>query len=42
MSNELLKEIRGCMTQFEALTPELLQSMSCDGLTYEELSAHMI
>lgn len=41
MSNELLKEIRGCMTRFEALTPELLQSMSCDGLTYEELSAHM-
>lgn len=41
MSNELLKEIRGCMTRFEALTSDLLQSMSCDGLTYEELSAYM-
>lgn len=27
MSNELLKEIRGCMTRFEALTPDLLQSI---------------
>lgn len=41
MSDGIVREIRGCMTQFEALTPELIQSVTCDGLTYEELACHM-
>ncbi|MCI9176429.1 MAG: hypothetical protein HFH49_16150 [Lachnospiraceae bacterium] len=41
MINEILREIRGCMTQFETLTPELIQSVTCDGLTYEELAFQM-
>ncbi len=37
MSFNLCKEIRGCMTEFQKLTPELVEQLSCDGLTYTEL-----
>lgn len=33
----LLKELRGSMTRFDALTPEIVSAQSEDGLTYEEL-----
>lgn len=41
MSRDIVQEIRGSMTQYEPLTEELLQAVSCDGLTYNELSEHM-
>ena len=33
----LVKDVRGCMTRFDLLTPEIVASQSQDGLTYEEL-----
>ena len=33
----LLADVRGCMTQFDPLTPEIVAAQSEDGLTYEEL-----
>ena len=33
----LLKDIRGCMTRFDPLTPEIVEEQSDDGLTFEEL-----
>lgn len=35
----LVKDVRGCMTRFEPLTPEIVAAQSEDGLTYEELGA---
>ena len=32
----ILSEIKGSMTGFEKLTPELVEKLSCDGLTYDE------
>ena len=37
MSFDLCKEIRGSMTEFQKLTPELLSKLSINGLTYDEL-----
>lgn len=37
MSFDLCKEIRGSMTEFQKLTPELLPKLSINGLTYDEL-----
>ena len=36
-----LSEIKGSMTGFEKLTPELVEKLSCDGLTYDELKEAM-
>ena len=33
----LVKDVRGCMTRFDPLTPDIVASQSQDGLTYEEL-----
>ena len=33
----LLKDVRGCMTRFDPLTPEIVAEQSDDGLTYDEL-----
>ena len=33
----LLQDVRGCMTRFDPLTPEIVAAQSQDGLTYEEL-----
>lgn len=41
MNTGLVMEVRGCMSQYEPLTPELLAKMTCDGLTYEELASQM-
>ena len=41
MSSEILMEVRGCMTRFEPLTSDLVRTLSCDGLTYEELAVQM-
>ena len=35
----LVKDVRGCMTRFDPLTPEIVASQSEDGLTYEELKS---
>ena len=35
----LLKDVRGCMTRFDSLTPEIVAKESEDGLTFEELEA---
>ena len=39
--DSILSEIRGSMTGFEKLTPELVEKLSCDGLTYDELKEAM-
>ena len=39
--DSILSEIRGSMTVFEKLTPELVEKLSCDGLTYDELKEAM-
>lgn len=41
MSSGLVMEIRGAMSQFIPLTPEIIKEVSCDGLTYEELAEQM-
>lgn len=33
----LLKDIRGCMTRFDPLTPEIVEEQSDDGMTFKEL-----
>lgn len=33
----LLQDVRGCMTRFDPLTPEIVAAQSEDGLTYDEL-----
>ena len=33
----LVKDVRGCMTRFDPLTPEIVSDQSDDGLTYDEL-----
>ena len=33
----LLTDVRGCMTRFDPLTPEIVAAQSEDGLTYDEL-----
>ena len=33
----LIKNVRGCMTRFDPLTPEIVAEQSENGLTYEEL-----
>ena len=33
----LVKDVRGCMTRFDPLTPEIVAEQSEDGLTYDEL-----
>lgn len=33
----LVKDIRGSMTRFDPLTPEIVAEQSEDGLTYDEL-----
>ena len=33
----LVKDVRGCMTRFDPLTPEIVAEQSSDGLTYDEL-----
>ena len=33
----LLRDVRGCMTRFDPLTPEIVLEQSEDGLTYDEL-----
>ena len=35
----LIKDVRGCMTHFDPLTPEIVAEQSDDGLTYDELKA---
>ena len=35
----LLANVRGCMTQFDPLTPQIVAAQSEDGLTYEEMKA---
>ena len=35
----LLMDVRGCMTRFDPLTPEIVEAQSEDGLTYEELKS---
>ena len=35
----LLREVRGCMTRYDPLTPEIVAKETEDGLTYEELEA---
>ena len=35
----LLKDVRGCMTRFDPLTPEIVATQTDDGLTYDELKA---
>ena len=38
---DLLSDIRGCMTRFDPLTPDIVEEESPDGLTYEELKTVM-
>ena len=38
----LLQDARGCMTQFDPLTPEIVAAQSEDGLTYEELKQVLV
>lgn len=38
----LLKDVRGCMTRFDALTPEIVAGQSQDDLTYDELKAVLV
>ena len=38
---DLLKDVRGCMTRFDPLTPKIVAAQSEDGLTYEELATVM-
>ena len=33
----LVKDVRGCMTRFDPLTPEIVTDQTEDGLTYDEL-----
>ena len=33
----LVKDVRGCMTRFDPLTPEIVSDQTEDGLTYDEL-----
>lgn len=33
----LVKDVRGCMTRFDPLTPEIVSAQSDDGLTHDEL-----
>ena len=33
----LVKDVRGCMTRFDPLTPEIVADQTEDGLTYDEL-----
>ena len=33
----LIQDVRGCMTRFDPLTPEIVAAQSEDGLTYDEL-----
>ena len=33
----LVKDVRGCMTRFDPLTPEIVADQAEDGLTYDEL-----
>ena len=33
----LIKDVRGCMTRFDPLTPEIVADQTDDGLTYDEL-----
>ena len=33
----LVKDVRGCMTRFDPLTPEIVAAQAEDGLTYDEL-----
>ena len=33
----LLKDVRGCMTRFDPVTPEIVTAETEDGLTYEDL-----
>ena len=35
----LLKDVRGCMTRFDSLTPEIVAKETEDGLTFSELEA---
>ncbi len=41
MSFDLCKEIRGSMTEFQKLTPELVEKLCSDGLTYTELKEEL-
>ena len=41
MSFDLCKEIRGSMTEFQKLTPELVEKLCGDGLTYTELKEEL-
>ena len=36
-TQSLLRDVRGCMTQFNPLTPEIVAAQTDDGLTYDEL-----
>ena len=36
-TQSLLKDVRGCMTQVNPLTPEIVAAQTDDGLTYDEL-----
>ena len=33
----LIQDVRGCMTRFDPLTPQIVAAQSEDGLTYEEM-----
>ena len=35
----LLADVRGCMTRFDPLTPQIVAAQSEDGLTYDEMKA---
>ena len=41
MKTGLIMEIRGCMTRFDPLTPEIVKTASCGGLIYDELAEQM-
>ena len=36
-TQSLLKDVHGCMTQFNPLTPEIVAAQTDDGLNYDEL-----